>query len=379
VVTYTDAGGGNHYIFTQTTAIPVSIVKILDQYLMKQISMGILVATLVLIPLFSFLDLVEQLDDVGTGLYQTRDAFLYVLLTIPRRFIQLAPFIALMGNVTALGRLAINLELISLRSAGYSPVRISTASLKVGFILLILITFLEFLVAPVLHQRAISNRAAALEQSTVAGNNLGIWSRNDQHIIRIANLQPDTRNASVEIINLNIDGSLSEYISAEGFEIVSDEEWTLYNVTSKLILDDEIISSRTNSMSWETFLEPEQISTLTKQPESLSPIELYNYIEYLRNTGQEYDVYSLTLWRKPGEILTMLGMLLLSVPFVIGSITAGFANRLVLAGVTGIIVYLLDQIFSNLGLILNLNPLIVALAPGTALIWAARLWLGRVN
>ena len=354
-------------------------MSLLDQYLMKQISMGIFVSALALIPLFSFLDLIDQLDDVGTGFYQTSDAFLYVLLTIPRRFIQLAPFIALMGNVTALGRLAVNYELISLRSAGISPVKISTASLKVGFILLLIITALEFWVAPVFQQSAIAHRAAALEQSTVAGENLGIWSRNEQHIIRIDNLQLDTKSSAVEIFNLNDNGFISEYISAEGFDIVSDQEWTLYNVTSKLILEDEIISSRTSSMSWETFLEPEQISTLTKEPESLSPIELFNYIEYLRNTGQEYDVYALTLWRKPGEILTMLGMLLLSVPFVIGSVGTGFANRLVLAGVTGIIVYLLDQIFSNVGLILDLNPLLVALAPGTVLIWVARFWLGRVN
>ena len=354
-------------------------MSILDQYLIKQISIGIVISTLVLIPLFSFLDLVEQLDDVGTGFYQTSDAFLYVILTIPRRFIQLAPFIALMGNVTALGRLAINSELISLRSAGYSPVRISTASLKVGFILLSIIVVLEFFIAPTLHQRAIAHREAALEQSTEPGIELGIWSRNERHIIRIDNLQLDTKKANVEIINLNEDGFMVEYISAEGFDIVSNDEWTLYDVTSKLIIGNEIISSRTNSMIWETFLEPDQITTLTKQPESLSPIELFNYIDYLRTTGQEYNVYSLVLWRKPGEILTMLGMLLLSVPFVIGSVRTGFANKLVLAGVTGIIVYLLDQIFSNAGLLLDLNPLFVALAPGTMLIWAARLWLGRVN
>jgi lipopolysaccharide export system permease protein len=354
-------------------------MRILDQYLMKQISLGIVVSTLVLIPLFSFLDLVEQLDDVGTGFYQTDDAFVYVLLTIPRRFIQLAPFIALMGNVTALGRLAIHLELISLRSAGYSPLDISSASLKVGFLLVLLIIALEFVIAPTLQQRAIAFRAAALDQSTVAGSDLGVWSRNNQHIIRIENLQHDTTTASVEIINLDEDGSVSEYISAEGFEIVSDDEWTLYNVTSKLILDGEIISSRTSSMLWETFLEPDQISTLTKQPESLSPIELFNYIKYLENTGQESDVFELTLWRKPGEVLTMLGMLLLSVPFVIGSVRTGFANRLVMAGVTGIVVYLLDQIFSNAGLLLDLNPLLVALAPGTTLIWASRFWLSRVN
>ena len=163
------------------------------------------------------------------------------------------------------------------------------------------------------------------------------------------------------------------------FEIVSDDEWILYDVTSKLILDGEVISSRTNSMTWETFLEPNQISTLTKQPESLSPIELFNYINYLNNTGQESNVYQLALWRKPGEILTMLGMLLLSVPFVIGSVRTGFANRIVMAGVTGIVVYLLDQIFSNAGLLLDLNPMFVALAPGTTLIWLARFWLGRVN
>jgi lipopolysaccharide export system permease protein len=329
-------------------------MKILDQYLMKQIALGIVVSTIVLIPLFSFLDLVEQLDDVDTGLYQTSDAFLYVILTIPRRFIQLAPFIALMGNVTALGRLAINSELISLRSAGFSP-------------------------APKLHQLAISHRESLLEQTTEPGTGLGIWSRNDLHIIRIDNLLADTRSARVEILNLDENGFLLEYISAEGFEIVSDEEWTLYNVNSKLLVDGEIISSRTNSMTWETFLEPDQISTLTKQPESLSPVELFNYVEYLRETGQEHDVYSLALWRKPGELLTMLGMLLISVPFVFGSVRTGFGNRLVLAGVTGIIVYLSDQIFSNAGLILDLSPLIVALAPGTALIWAARLWLGRVR
>ena len=354
-------------------------MKILNQYLMKQISLGIIVSSLVLIPLFSFLDLVEQLDDVGTGFYQTEDAFIYVLLTIPRRFIQLAPFIALLGNVTALGRLAIHHELISLRSAGYSPLDISSASLKVGFLLVLVILALEFVIAPTLQQRAIAFKAAALDQSTIAGADLGIWSRNNQHIIRIENLQHDTATASVEIINLDEDGSVSEYISAEGFEIVSDDEWTLYNVTSKLILDGEIISSRTSSMTWKTFLEPDQISTLTKQPESLSPVELFNYIKYLENTGQESDVYQLTLWRKPGEILTMLGMLLLSVPFVIGSVRTGFANRIVMAGVTGIVVYLLDQIFSNAGLLLDLNPLLVALAPGTILIWSSRFWLSRVH
>jgi len=354
-------------------------MRILDQYLMKQITIGIVTATLVLLPLFSFLDLVDQLDDVGTGFYKTDDAFLYVLLTMPRRFIQISPFIALLGNVTALGRLAISLELLSLRAAGYSPARIGMASLKVGLALAALIAILEFFVAPDFQQRAIAHRASALEQSTEPGRNLGIWTRNNQQILRIDNLLHDTRTASVEIISLDEKGFLSEYIHADGFEIINNQQWTLLDVTSKRIENDRIVISTFSSLPWDTFLRPEQISTLTKPHESLSPLELFRYIEHLRNTGQEADVYTLTLWKKPGGVLIMLGMLLLSVPFVFGSVRTGFANRLVLAGITGIIVYLLDQIFSNAGLILNLNPVLVAIVPGLILILFARNWLLRMR
>ena len=351
---------------------------ILDRYLMKQVAWGIFVSTLVLLPLFCFLDLVDQLDDVGTGHYKTSDAFLYVLLSIPRRFIQLSPFIALIGNVTALGRLSINHELMSLRSAGYSPAQIGMASMKVGLGLLVILGVLEMFVAPPLQQNAIAHRAAAMEQSAELGSGLGIWTRNGQQILRIGNLLHDTRQATVEILSLDSNDKLSEYISAEGFDIVSNEKWLLHKVTRKIFSEESVSSTVMDSMPWKTFLNPAQISTLTKPQESLSPVELFRYVQHLQSTGQEVDVYLLSLWKKVGGPLTMLGMLLLSVPFVFGSVRTGFANRLVLASVTGIMVYLLDQIFSNVGLILKLDPSFIALTPGLMLIWIARVWLRRV-
>jgi len=351
---------------------------ILDRYLMKQIAGGILISTLVLIPLFSFLDLVDQLDDVGTGFYKTSDAFLYVLMTTPRRFIQISPFIALLGNVTALGRLAMNHELISLRSAGYSPVQISAASMKIGLILILVIGMLEVFVAPSLQQDAISHRSAAMEQSAELGNNLGVWTRDDNQILRIGNLAHETSQANVEILGLDNKGNLSEYIHAEGFEIVSYNEWILHNVVHKTFSDETITSSTLETMPWNSFLNDAQISTLTKPQESLSPMELFHYVQHLKATGQESDIYSLSLWKKLGGPIMMLGMLLISVPFVFGSVRTGFSTRLVMAGVTGIMVYILDQIFSNAGLILKLDPSFIALVPGILLIWFARVWLHRV-
>ena len=121
-------------------------------------------------------------------------------------------------------------------------------------------------------------------------------------------------------------------------------------------------------MKWRSFLNPDDISTLTKSPESLSPVELFLHVRFFRATGQEADAYALALWRKAGGGLTTIAMLLFSIPFVFGSVRAGLGSRLVLATMLGIGVYLFDQIISNAGLLLHLNPALTALSPGLMLI-----------
>lgn len=350
----------------------------IDRYLSRQIFVGLLVATLVLIPLFSFLDLLEQLDDVGEGFYQIDDAFLYVALLLPRRFIQLAPFIALLGNVTALARLAMNSELIVMRSAGLSPARISLPSLMVGMTLLLVLAVMEQFVAPPLQQKAMAHRSEALEQSAELGEKLGIWTRDKQHILRMGVKEIGRRARDIEIMNLDESGFLIEHLQAESAKIVSADEWVLYDVTKKSINGESVTSQRFSSLSWKPFLNPEQISTLTKPAESLSLTDLYGYVRYLHFTGQQERAYSLALWKKLGGGLTTIAMVLLSVPFVFGSIRSGIGNRVVLAGVTGIAVYLLDQIIANAGLLFNLSPAMVALVPGMLLLCVAKIWLQRI-
>ena len=152
-------------------------MTLLENYIVRHIVGGLCIAAAILLPLFCFFDLIEQLDDVGEGFYQTKDAFIYVSYLVPRRFIQLAPFIALLGTVIGLGRLAVNLELITMRAAGLSPMRISFIVLKVGLFLIILLGVLEQFIAPEFQQKAIAHRAEALAQSTELGQDLGTWTR----------------------------------------------------------------------------------------------------------------------------------------------------------------------------------------------------------
>ncbi len=350
-----------------------------EKYLMRRISVGLLIAAAVLLPLFSFFDLIEEMEDVGEGFYRMQDAFYIVLLMLPRRLIQLLPFIALIGNVIALGRLALNSEITALRAAGLSPARISLASFKVGLSLLLLLGVLEQVVAPALQSKAIAHRLEALNQSAELGEDLGLWTRNENEVLRLGEAIRAAYVQDVEIFTLDDQGLLTAYIHAQGAEIISNDRWSLRDVTLKEFNGTQVTTTSAMRMNWTPFLSSEQVSTLTRPAESLSPTELYRYIGYLKDTGQQHDEMLLAYWRKFGAGLITLAMLLLSVPFMFGSIQTGIGPRLVLAGITGICVYLLDQIISNAGLLLDLNHALVALTPGLALLFIATLWLQRVH
>lgn len=353
-------------------------MTIINRYLALQVFIGLAVATAVILPAFGFLDLLDQLANVGKGTYRVQDAFLDTALLIPRRFIQLAPFIALLGNVFALGRLAVNLELTALRVAGLSPVRISLAPLGVGLILLLFIAVLEQFVAPRLQQKAILHQATALGKTAELGKNLGIWTRDELNILRIGEMQGTKRAANIELMHFDDNGFLLTYTHAKYANIIDDNLWELNDVVIKTFTGERIESANASSMNWKSFVNPGDISTLTKSPESLSPTELFQHVRFLRDTGQEADAYALALWRKVGGALTTVAMLLFSIPFVLGSTRTGLSKKVVFAALMGVGVYLLDQIIANAGLLLHLNPLLTALLPGLALITLANLWLRRV-
>jgi lipopolysaccharide export system permease protein len=353
-------------------------MTIVSRYLALQVLMGLGIATAVLLPLFGFLDLLDQLDDVGRGTYGVKDAFLHTALLLPRRFIQLAPFIVLLGNVAALGRLAVGSELTALRVAGLSPARISFPPLAVGLLLLLFITVLDQFVAPQFQQKAITSRAVALEKSAALGKQLGIWTRDERNILRIGEMLHAGRATDIEVMHFDDNGFLLTYTYAKYADFVNGDLWQLRDVITKTFTGNRVESASTDMMQWKSFLNPDDISTLTKSPESLSPTELFLHVRFLRATGQEADAYALALWRKAGGALTTIAMLLLSIPFVFGSVRAGLGNRLVFASMLGISVYLFDQIIANVGLLLHLNPALTALFPGLMLTFLASLWLRRI-
>ncbi|WP_090577253.1 LPS export ABC transporter permease LptG [Nitrosomonas sp. Nm58] len=353
-------------------------MKTASRYIAKQVVMGMIIATIVLLPLFSFFDLLEQLDDVGKGTYQTRDAFLYVIMLMPRRFIQIAPFIALLGTVGALGKLAVNLELVALRITGMSPIQISMVPVGIGLSLLLIIAVMEQSIAPQLQQKAIAYRSIALKKTAELGKGLGIWTRDERNILRIGEMLPGSRAIDIEIMHFDEQGFLATHTHAEFADISDNALWKLNDVTVRVFTEKNIALASASTVEWPSFLKAEDIVTLTKPPESLSPVELIRHAEFLQATGQKADAYFMAIWRKVSGGLMTIAMILLAIPLIFGSVREGLGGKLVLAAVIGVGIYLLDQIIANAGLLLHLNVGLISILPSLTFITLAVLWLRRI-
>jgi len=354
-------------------------MRTLDLYLGKNFFRGFFLVALVLVSLFSFLELVTQLDDVGKGNFQAVDAFIFVGLTLPRRIIDMLPISALLGGIIGLGMLAKRGELIAMRAAGLSVRRICFSVLAAAGLLMLASAATEQYVVPQLEQYAHARRSLALSGSSgIMLTKRGFWARHGNSFIRVGMTLSGGIAADLDIYERDEDGRLRTFIHAREAEIHKDGRWTLKDIQKKVIETEGISTQHLPSLKIESFFSEDQVSVLELPPESLAPSDLYLYIKALQERGQNPDNYSLALWQKVVMPLATGAMVLLSLPFVFGpprGMTVGL--RITLGAMVGIAFYLANQIIGYLGLLLEFPAPLTTLTP-VALILGIAIWRLRL-
>ena len=119
-----------------------------------------------------------------------------------------------------------------------------------------------------------------------------------------------------------------------------------------------------DQMIWQSVLPETRLQEVALPADSLSSRQLYHYIEFLKGTAQPSAQYEVALWEKLGTPLLTLAMILLAVPFSFSQVrSTGLGSKLALGAVTGLLVYLTNQIIVNLGILFGLVPVLVGTVP----------------
>jgi len=115
-------------------------MKIITRYLLKEITVNVTLIMLALIAMFSFFDLIQELENLGRGSYGLGKVLLFVLLSAPGHIYDVMPVAVLVGCMYSLGQFARYSELIVLRVSGVSLLTIALLLLKIGLVFTI-VTF----------------------------------------------------------------------------------------------------------------------------------------------------------------------------------------------------------------------------------------------
>ncbi len=336
----------------------------LERYIGLSIGWGCLLVTMILATLFGFVEVVEQLEDVGEGHYGVLQAIAFAVLILPDRLLEVVPVIALLGSMVALGGLAAANELVAARAAGVSVRQLAAGVGKVGVLLAATVGVLAETTIPDLEQRARELRATAISKSLVERNEAGFWARQGNEFINVRAVLRGTTPTDIDIYRLDADGRLDEFIHANWADLRDESRWLLGEVTYKQPAEFGLETFHLPTLTWASFLSSEQLGLLVAQPEILAPSELYVYVADLKSRGQDPGGLEFLLWRRLLTPVAVAVMILLALPFSIGRMrSAAMSLRVVMGGAIGIAFHFLSQILGHTGTLLQLNPMLMALLP----------------
>ena len=354
-------------------------MTVVDRYIALNFVRASGLVLLLLLALFSFVGLGEELEDVGTGTFTTADAISVVLLTTPKRIVDLLPVSALLGAVLGLGAMANHREIIALRSAGLSPWWLARAPCLVVVGLIVLTLLAQNHLIPTGERQAQEFRSKILVQTTL-GNGTEYWSRHANQFIRVGSVEYGRIPHDIEIYELGPRGRLRRMMLANRADILDERNWLLHGVEEKVLGDESIRYRIVDTFEWQSFLSSKQLSALITPAQALSSTDLYRYIRETEGSGVSTRQYEAIFWRQISMPLAVLAMTLLGLPFVIGSLrtrTAGF--RIVLGASVGIGFYLPEQITGQLSVILDIPAAPAALMPSALVLVSALIGLKRVK
>lgn len=341
-----------------------------DRYIMQSFLLGIFPALLLLLALFSFMALAEELESIGEGSYTLPDALWVVFLTTPKRIVELLPVTSLLGGLFGLGAMANNREIIAMRTIGVSKQRIARAVAVLAVFLCIFITLLQFYVVPGFEHEAAQLRSQAsesLEQNR--GESAALWTRKSEHFIRIDDVRGDRTLSKIEIYSTDPQGRLTSMIEASEALLVENDQWLLSDVLESRYESGGVLETHYDQMDWNGLLSVDEAAVMILPLEALAPYNLFKSITIRKQNNLDTHQYEVVLWQQISLLPSLVAMALLSLPFLLGSVRSVSASqRTLIGGLIGISFYLLQQLSGHMAGILGLNPALLIMTPSLLLL-----------
>jgi lipopolysaccharide export system permease protein len=286
------------------------------------------------------------------------------------------PIAGLIGGIYVMASMAAQSEYTILRVAGLNTRKALVTLMKIAFPIAIIILLMSEVVGPFTESLSKNLRLAAINQGNeVLEFRSGAWIKdklrgNDGkgavkdgiRYINIGSLEKNETIKGFRMYEFDTNHRLLLSRTAETVKFIGDGQWQLSKVTetrfTEIVSGDRLDPSfstqikQSDQLDIETDVSPQLLGSLLIKPERLSIIDLFGYINHLRNNKQDYQRYAISFWKKVIYPFTILVMLALALPFAYLQTRSGGIGYKVFGGIMlGISFQLFNSLFSHAGLL----------------------------
>ncbi|MDD1622577.1 MAG: LPS export ABC transporter permease LptG [Methylococcaceae bacterium] len=353
---------------------------VLTRYIVKEVVKGSSVALLLLLTLYNLFTFSDQLQDLGKGNYGLKQILIYLTLTSPRIIYELTPSAALLGSLFVVGAMANNREIVAIRATGLSTFWIIRTIMLAGLVLVIGAVLIGEYVAPPSERAAQVLRTTALHDGVVLRSQYGMWLREGNRFINVRKILDDGSLADVRIYEIDDSHKLKEITHAEHAQFEGDEQWQLKGVKHSEIGEQRIFASSQATEAWKSSIDADLLKVAVVDSDNLSLYDLFMYIDFLKENNQKSQIYELAFWSRLINPLVTFVMLMVSAPFVIGIGRGTSTGARILIGVLiGTTFNIFDKIAGHVGLVYDMNPVLMAVLPSLLVFCGAVYAVRRVS
>lgn len=349
-------------------------MNVLTLYIVREVTKGSLLAVLLLLTLFNLFTFSDELKDLGHGNYGLKQILWFLALTSPRVFFDLVPSAALLGSLFVVGAMANNREIVAMRAAGLSIGWIIRSIMLAGLVLVVIAVGVGEFVAPAAERAAQILKTTAQNNGVVLRSQYGMWLREGNRFINVRQIMDDGSLGDIRIYEIDQQHKLSQVTQAAHGRFLGNKQWLLNNVEQSFIAPERVNAESKADMPWQSTIDSDLLKVAVVNSDNLSLFDLYNYIGFLKTNNQKSQQYELAFWSRLINPLVTFVMLMVSAPFVIGiGRGIGTGGRIMMGVLIGMSFNILDRIAGHMGLVYEVNPMLMAIAP-SALVFAMALY-----
>jgi lipopolysaccharide export system permease protein len=352
----------------------------LDRYIARTLLGAIAMVMAVLAVLGALFLFIGEQGTIGSGHYNTTEALVYSLLTVPQFALNALPAGTLIGAMLGIGTLARAHELTVMRSAGMSKWRLLGAVLGTGALLaLVTLCAGEYLVPPLTKFASERKAFAKYENVSFAGAG-GAWIRDGNTILNVTQQSGEEVFGGTLVFELDGDGRLRAAGRAERARAVNQKSWELSDYQESRFGRDQVEVASAVARQLQSAASAGFLQLTVADPSELSLSVLRHAIGYLGANQLDAGRYRFALWSRIARLLALPVAIAFALPFGFGSMrSAGAGARTTLGLGIGIVYFFLQRLVESGALVFSLDPILLAALPTLLLMLAAGFLLYRAR